>query len=109
MKELIGIWPNDGKRPKSPPDLVERRFQRCCWNSHDANGVDTLTSTPLGGVMASIGHRVMRAERLPQAAIGGILTPGRLKVTPTLAEQVNVSRTSDSGCYFGIRSLALKH
>jgi hypothetical protein len=98
VEEVIGIWANDGKGRERPPDLVKRRFQRCRRYSHDANGVDALTSTPLSSVVASIGNRVMRTERLPHATIGGILPPGRLKVTPTLAEQVNVSRTSDSGC-----------
>ena len=108
MKKMIGMRANDRKRGERPPDLVERRFQRCGGNPHDAHRVDALASTPLSRVVATIGNRVKRAERLPYAAIGGILPPGRLKITPTLAEQVNVSRMRTPNV-IDIRSLMLKH
>jgi hypothetical protein len=98
VEKMIRVRTGTRKRRERPPHLIERRLKRGGRNPHDANRVDALASTPLSRVVASIGDRVKRAERLPYAAIGGILPPGCLKITPTLAEQLNASRKCGSGC-----------
>ena len=92
MKKMIGMRANDGERRKRPPDLVKRWLQCYRRNSHDAHRVDALARAPFSSVVAAIGNDVEPAECLPYAAIRGILPPGRLEITPTLAEQVFVSR-----------------
>jgi len=92
VKKMIGMRASDGEGRERPPDLVKRWLQRCSRNPHDAHRVDALAHAPLSGVVAAVGNDVEPAKCLPYAAIRGILSPGRLEITPTLAEQVIVSR-----------------